>query len=254
MTAVESIQSELIENNAPESLTLEQIQKSIEIVRSNATEEELKVIDSIQDEIDQIKPQKKIGKIAAKIALAINRGLFKSMTPFIYGSAYLTGRLEKKNRFNDQTGNNLINLLAKIGNVLRNKGEAAAAEIADRIVRGENVTADEIILLTSTFPKLDMNAIEGITTMLTYGTSVSVGIRILTAAGLTSASPLVGVYFLTWYVSYIPCMIESSLDNPGEKLKAFCEKQLDDSITIYMKARIRGYLRGIQDRNDAELN
>ena len=252
--SVESIQAELIERNTNETLTIEQIQKGIDFVRANATEEEIKVLDSIQDEVDQIKPKKKIGKIAAKIGLALNRALFKSMTPFIYGSAYVKGRLEKKNRFNDQTDNKLINLLSKIGNILRNKGEIAASEIADRIVRGENVTGDEIYLLTSTFPKLDMNAIEGIATMITYGTSISVGIKVLTAAGLSFASPLLAVSFLTWYVSIIPCMVSDSIENPSEGLKSFCDQQLEDSYTIYMKARIRGYLRGIRDRNNAESN
>jgi hypothetical protein len=222
---------------------------------------EIEVIDSIQNEVNELKAehtsekpkkQTKIGKLASKIGLALNRGMMKAMTPFIYGTAYLSGRFEKKKRLNDQTDSKMLNLLARIGNALRNQGEIAAAEITDRILRGDKVSMNEIDLLVTAFPKLDIKTWEGIGAVVGFGVAAGTTVKILTLAGFGAASTLYGVTLLGWYSTMVPCLISDMSENPNANLVKYCDQHLEDSYTIIMKSRIRGYLRGIKDRNNAE--
>ena len=263
LSAEEASQVEVFEQGVSEGISLERLQTSIDIVRAGATEEEMAVIDSIQDEVNELKAehsdakpkkQTKIGKLASKVGLALNRGVMKAMTPFFYGTAYLTGRLEKKKRLNDQTDSKIMNIIAKIGNALRSKGESAAAEITDRILRGDKVTSAEIDLLVTAFPKLDIKVWEGIASVAGFGVAAGVTVKILTLAGFGAASTLYGITLLGWYSSTLPCMLSDLSEDSNQNLVKYCEQQLEDSYTIIMKSRIRGYLRGIRDRNAAEQN
>lgn len=261
MSAEEASQVELFEQNVSESISIERLQTSIDIVRAGASEEELPVIQSIQAEVDAMKAehsdgkpkkQTKIGKLASKIGLALNRGVMKAFSPFVYGASYLSGRFEKKNRLNDQTDSKLMNLIARIGNALRSKGEIAAAEITDRILRGDRVSQTEIELLVSAFPKLDMKLWEGIAAGVGFGVAAGTAVKILTLAGFGAASTLFGVTALAWYSSYLPCALSDLGDDANPNLVKYCDQQMEDTYTITMKSRIRGYLRGIRDRNAAE--
>lgn len=262
MGAEDAVLVESFEQQVSESISLERLQNSIDIVRAEATsEEEIEVIDSIQNEVNELKAehsgekpkkQTKIGRLASKIGLALNRGMMKAMTPFFYGTAYLSGRFEKKKRLNDQTDSKMINLIARIGNALRSKGEIAAAEITDRILRGDKVSMAEIDLLVTAFPKLDVKTWEGIASVVGFGVAAGTTVKILTLAGFGAASTLYAVTLLGWYSSTVPCMFSDLSENPNANLVKYCDQQLEDSYTIIMKSRIRGYLRGIKDRNNAE--
>lgn len=264
LSAEDAAQVEIFDENVSEGISLERLQNSIDIVRAGATsEEELEVIESIQQEVNELKAenssekprkQTKIGKLASKIGLALNRGVMKAFTPFMYGAAYLTGRFEKKKRMNDQTDSKLMNVIAKIGNALRSHGETAAAEITDRILRGDKVSSREIDLLVTAFPKLDIKVWEGIAGAVGFGIAAGTTIKILTLAGFGAASTLYGITVLGWYSSTLPCMFSELSEDSNQNLVKYCEQQLEDSYTIIMKSRIRGYLRGIKDRNASERN
>jgi len=262
MSAEDAVLVETFEQQVSDSVSLERLQNSIDIVRAEASsEEELEVIESIQNEVNELKAdhsgekprkQTKIGKLASKIGLALNRGMMKAMTPFIYGTAYLSGRFEKKKRLNDQTDSKLLNAIARIGNALRSKGEIAAAEITDRIIRGDKVSMAEIDLLVTAFPKLDIQVWEGVASIVGFSVAAGTTVKILTLAGFGAATGIYAVTVLGWYTSTLPCMFSDLSDNPNANLVKYCDQQLEDSYTIIMKSRIRGYVRGIKDRNNAE--
>ena len=259
MSLEEAAQVEQIEQSLSDSMTLEKLQMGIDTVRESASAEELPALDSFQIELNSLKAelaapserkQTKIGKLATKVGLALNRGLIGAARPFIFGAGYLSGRFQSRKHLNENGNNKIINLMAHLANRLKDKGEAQAAALADRIVRGDKLNSAEIELLVAAFPKLDMQDWEPVAAGTGLLISVNVGSKILTAAGLGAVSGgLLLVAEAGIVASWVPCLIAQTSENPNENTVKYCDQMKEEGYSKIMTSRIRGYLRGVRDRN-----
>ena len=151
----------------------------------------------------------------------------------------------------------MLNLIARIGNVLKDKGEEAAAILADRIVRGERISSQELNLLIEALPKLDLRDWEIVTAGVADGVALSVGLNVLTAAGLGAVSNLIAVGGSLGFVgSLVPCMLSEAAIERNPNLSNYCGELLEVSYDRILTSRIRGYLRGVVDRvrHDARID
>ena len=252
------LSDQALEAELSQSIDLDRIQHAVDVVRENATAEELKEIDLFQSELNQIKAeqaepgrkQTKAGRLFSRLGLAVNRVMVTTMRPFIYGSAYLTARLERKKHLSEDSGNPVMDFFSKLANRLKDAGEAQAAALADRIVRGDQLNATEIQLLVEAFPRLDVRVWELFGTEFGVMVSTSVVDKIFLVAGLgTPVSSLYAVGVFAWFGAIIPCLGGDGSDFANSNRQAYCEELVNYSYSRFMTSRIRGYLRGVQDRN-----
>lgn len=252
------LSDQALEAELSQAIDLDRIQHAVNVVRETATAEELKQIDLFQSELNQIKAeqaepgrkQTKAGRLFSRLGLAVNRVMVTTLRPFIYGSAYLTARLERKKHLSEDSGNPVKDFFSKLANRLKDAGEAQAAALADRIVRGDQLNATEIQLLVEAFPRLDARVWELFGTEFGVIVSTSVVDKIFLVAGLgTPVSSLYTVGVFAWFGAVIPCLGGDGSDYANPNRQAYCEELVNYGYSRFMTSRIRGYLRGVQDRN-----
>lgn len=240
-------------------LDLERIAYGISVVRQTATPEELPVLDALEVEIQRAREgqaidrdeQTLIGRIASKAGIAVNRAAVTVYRPFVYATAYLVGRFERPKRADTNTQNPLRNALGRIVNRLRDIGESVAADIGERALRGEPLSRAEIELLVGKFPALEPRDWEFVGSLGGMFIGISVTTKVLRAAGIANLGPLVLAGEVAYVSAVLPCFINdlSKHPNTNPNFLNYCDRLMDDTYTLKMTSRIRGYLRGVKDRN-----
>jgi hypothetical protein len=248
-----------LETAAMDPLILERMQYGIDVVRETATAEEIRVLDVLQAELDAVRSgqpldpgeQSRVGRMASKAGIAVNRGALAVYRPFVFATAYLVGRFEKPKRLDTQSRNPLRNALGRIVNRLRDIGESVAAEIGERAIRGEPLSRAEIELLVGRFPALEPRDWEFIGSMGGMLVGISVTAKVLRFAGIAHLGPVIIAGEVAYVSAVAPCFINdlSKHPNTNPNFLNYCDRLLDDTYTRTMTSRIRGYLRGVKDRN-----
>lgn len=250
-----------IERAALDPLALEQMQYGIDVVRQTATSEELPVLDALQAQIEYArsgskdafghKDQTWIGKAASKAGIAVNRGALTVYRPFVYATGYLVGRFEKPRRLDTNGQNPLRNALGRIVNRLRDVGEAVAADVGERALRGEPLSRAEIELLVGKFPALEPRDWEFVGSLGGMFVGISVVSKVVRAAGIAHLGPIIIAGEVAYVSAVAPCFINdlSKHPNTNSNFLNYCDRLLDDTYTRTMTSRIRGYLRGVKARH-----
>ncbi|NDG83888.1 MAG: hypothetical protein EBX52_02495 [Proteobacteria bacterium] len=256
VTAVQQLEEQL-----SDPATVDRLQQAVNTARETATADEKVILDSIEAGLTEIKAtpvrgehsQTRIGRIASKIGIGINRLVAKSLRPFVWGTGYLSGRFGKHREFDEDGDNALSNFLGRLANRFKARGNDAIAELIDRLSKGGNLTSAEVELIVAAMPELDLKEWEGITAGVADGISVGIAVsitaKVFALAGLGGLpGAAFGIFAISWYASFLPCMNEAGIErNPN--LARYCEAIIDQYQTIVVPARIKGYLRGVHDWN-----
>ena len=240
-------------------IDLERIQYGIDVVRETATAEELPALDALQAQVDLARSgespdrqsQTWIGRVASKAGIGINRAVMAVYRPFVYATAYLIGRYEKPKRLDTQSDNPFRNALGRIVNRLRDLGESVAAEIGDRALRGEPLSRAEIELLVGKFPALEPRDWEFVGSLGGMAVGIGVTAKVLRAAGIANLGPVILAGEVAYLSAVAPCFINDLSKHPSTNpnFLGYCDQLMNDTYTLKMTSRIRGYLRGVKDRS-----
>ena len=263
LTSVETTAVQSLEASLSDPETLERLDQAIQVVRETATPEEKVILDSLKEGITEIKAesaigtrkQTKIGKLASKIGIGINRLVAKSMRPFVWGAGYLSGRYGKHHEFQEDGSNSVLNFFGRLANRFKALGNDAIASLLDRMSKGDQLTAAEVELIIAAMPELDVKDWEGLSAGVADGISVGIAVdvtgKVLAVAGLGALPGIAFTGFaIGFYGSLIPCMADKALDR-NENLARYCEGIYSQYMTIVVPARMKGYLRGIHDWNSS---
>jgi|GEM_PF-5756740 len=261
LEAAETAAIRQLEEQLADSATVDRLQQAVDTVRETATTEEKVVLDSIESGLLELKAspvagerkQTRIGKIASKIGIGVNRLFAKSLQPFVWGAGYLTGRFGKHKEFDEEGGSAVSNLLGRIANRFKARGNELIAELIERLSKGGNLTSAEIELIVEAMPDLDLKEWEAITAAVADGVSIGVAVsvtaKVFAVAGLGGLpGAAFGVLAISWYASFLPCIDFDAIErNPN--LARYCDAIGDQYQTIVVPGRMKGYLRGVRDWN-----
>jgi len=263
LTASEATAVQSLEMSLSDPETLERLEKAIQIVSETATPEEKVILDSLKEGVKEIKAepasgarkQTKIGKLASKIGIGINRLVAKSLSPFVWGAGYLSGRYGKHHEFQETGDNAVLNFFGRLANRFKALGNDAIAALLERMSRGDHLTAAEVELIIEAMPELDVKDWEGVSAAVADGVSVGIALdvtgKVLAVPGLGALPGVAFTGFVVgFYGSLIPCLSDKAIQK-NENLARYCEGIYTQYMTITVPARMKGYLRGIHDWNSS---